>query len=224
VPKCLLKIGNKTILEHQLLSLDRCGIRTAILVLGHEITMVLEELRQYSLDLEIKHTFNPMYSKTNTAYSLWLVRNEMNKDFVYLNGDVFFHINILKRLLHSKHDTCLAVAGKEVGTEEVKVKLSNGLVTELGKEIEPSLADGEFIGIAKFSQRVTDVFSGKLDEIINEGKLNAFFELAVQRLLKTCEVWAVDVSDLPCIEIDTHEDLDDARKLYLKFQNITGGV
>jgi len=224
MPKCLLKIGNKTILEHQLSSLEKCGIKTVILVLGYNFRMILEKLRQCSFDLRIRHTLNPVYSKTNTAYSLWLVRNEMNQDFIYLNGDVFFHTSILKRLIRSKHDTCLAIVRKEVGAEEVKVKLANDLITGLSKEMIPSSANGEFVGIAKFSQSINDAFKTKLNEIVNEGKLNAFFELAVQRLLKSHNVWAVDVSDLPCIEIDTYRDLNDAKRIYLKLTNFNKNV
>ena len=224
MPKCLLEIGDRTILEHQLFSLEKCGIKTVILVLGYKIPMILEKLRQCSFDLKIRYTLNPIYSRTNTAYSLWLVRDEMNQDFLYLNGDVFFHINILKRLLRSRHNTCLAIVRKEVGAEEVKVKLSNGLVTELSKDMAPSMADGEFVGIAKFSRYINDAFINKLNEIVNEGTLTAFFELAIRRLLKTYNVWGVDISDLPCIEIDTHEDLEDAKRIYLKLMNFNNKI
>ena len=224
MPKCLLEIGGKTILEHQLSGLDKCGIKTVMLVLGYKFPMILEKIRHCSFDLRIEYMINPIYSKTNTAYSLWLVRDEMNQDFVYLNGDVFFHMNILKRLLRSKCNTCLAIVRKEVGAEEVKVKLCNGLVTELNKEIAPSVADGEFVGIAKFSQSINDAFKKGLNDIVNEGRLNAFFELAIERLLKIYNLWAVDVSDLPCIEIDTHKDLDDAERVYLELLNSNNEV
>jgi len=220
MPKCLIKIGNKTILEHQLCNLVECGIKELILVIGYHSNMILEKLKRGFSDLEIKYVRNPIYYKTNTVYSLWLARNEMDTDFIYLNGDVFFHRDILRRLIHSEHNTCLAIDKKRrVGEEEVKVKIVNGLVKEIGKEINHSMADGEFIGVAKFCKEINVMFKKRLDEVIKEGKVNAFFELAVQRMLSDHDLYTVDVSDLPCIEIDTFNDLEEAKKLVLKIRD-----
>jgi len=108
MPKCLIKIGNKTILEHQLCNLVECGIKELILVIGCHSEMILEKLKRGFSDLEIRHVRNPIYYKTNTVYSLWLAGNEMNTDFIYLNGDVFVHRDILRSLIDSEHNTCLA--------------------------------------------------------------------------------------------------------------------
>jgi len=221
MPKCLIKIGNKTILEHQLRNLVECGIEELILVIGYHSNMILEKLKQGFSDLEIRYVKNPIYYRTNTVYSLWLARNEMNTDFIYLNGDVFFHRDILKRLIDSELNTCLAIDKKRrVGEEEVKVKIVDGLVKEIGKEIKHSMADGEFIGVAKFCKEINVVFKKRLDEVVEEGKVNAFFELAVQRMLSNYDLHAVDVSDLPCIEIDTYDDLEEARNIFFKMAGV----
>jgi choline kinase len=220
LPKCLIKIGNKTILEHQIFSLMDCGIRELVLVIGYGSSMILKKLEESSFDLETKYVRNPIYYKTNTVYSLWLARNEMDTDFLYLNGDVFFHKGVLKRLIDAKHDTCLAIDMKrKIGEEEVKVKIAESLVKDIGKEIEPLIANGEFVGVAKFSKEINVVFKKRLDEVVKEGKLNAFFELSVQRMLNDCDVYAVDVSDLPCIEIDTYNDLEEARNIFPKIRD-----
>lgn len=216
MPKCLLKIGDKTILEHQLNNLIKCGIEEVTFVIGYYSDMIIRKIEQSSFDLEIKYVDNPIYYKTNTVYSLWLARKEMNDNFIYLNGDVLFHENVLKRLVESEYATCLAIDKKNVGKEEIKVKIVNNIIKEIGKEIEPSTADGEFIGIAKFSKEINVSFKKKLDEVVKEGKTNAFFELAVQRMLQGHNVYAIDISDLPCIEIDTHQDYNEAKRIYLK--------
>lgn len=222
MPKCLVKIGNMTILEHQLSNLVEFGIRELILVMGYHYNMIQEKLKKSSFDLEVKYVRNPIYYKTNTVYSLWLARNEMNTDFIYLNGDVFFHRDVLRRLIESEHNTCLAIDRKRrVGEEEVKVKAVDGLIKEIGKEIKASAADGEFVGIAKFSNEINVTFKKRLDEVVKEGKVNAFFELAVQRMLNDYNLYAVDINDLPCIEIDTYNDLEEARNIFLKIRGRT---
>ena len=221
MPKCLLKLNEITILEHQLENLVKCNVKDVIFVVGYYADQIFQKLKERKIDLNVKFILNPIYYKTNTVYSLWLARNEINKDFIYLNGDVIFHTDVLKRLLHSKNDVCFAIDKKKVEQEEVKVQLVSGMIKAIGKEIEPLKAQGEFVGIAKFSQKFNRLFVKKLNEVVAEGKIDAFFEVALNRALKHYPAYAIDISDLPCIEIDSHEDLNLAKKIYQKIAKET---
>lgn len=212
-PKCLLKLNDLTILEHQLMNLIKCGIRNVVIVVGYRAGQIFEGIKNKDFDLEIEFIQNPIYYKTNTVYSLWLARERIRDDFVYLNGDVVFHKEVLERLLKSDYDICIAVERKQASEEEVKVRLVSNLVEAIGKDMEPSKAHGEFIGIAKFSKRFNKLFISKLNEVVEEGKADQFFEVALDRTLKNYDVYAVDVSNLPCIEVDTYEDFNIAKKL-----------
>jgi choline kinase len=214
VPKCLLKLDGITILEHQLANLADCGIREAVIVIGYRADQISRKVKDENFGLDIEFIQNPIFAETNTVYSLWLARESIKDDFVYLNGDVVFHKEVLERLLKSHYDTCIAVERKQVGEEEVKVRLVSNLVTAIGKNIELSKAHGEFIGMAKFSKRFNQLFINKLNDVVKEGKVNEFFEVALDRALKTYDVYAVDVSDLPCIEVDTYEDFNTAKQFY----------
>jgi len=214
IPKCLLKLDNTTILEHQLHTLKKFGILEIVLVVGYHSEMIIQKVKQSQLGLTVRFVHNSIYYKTNTVYSLWLAKNEMNKDFIFLNGDVVFHQDILKRLIDCGHDNCLAIDKKTVKEEEVKVQIADGKIKKIGKEVEPTKAHGEFVGIAKFSQKITKPFKKSLDEVVREGKVEAFFELAVDHLLGDYNIYAVDVSDFPCVEIDTYEDYKQARQIY----------
>jgi choline kinase len=213
-PKCLLKLNNMTILEHQLINLKKSGIKNVTIVVGYRANQIFKEIEKKNFDLKIEYVQNPIYHKTNTVYSLWLARECIKDDFLYLNGDVMFHKEVLRRLLETHYDTCIAVEKKHVGKEEVKVELAMDIVKAIGKDIEPSKAHGEFIGIAKFSRKFNRLFVDKLNEVVEESKINEFFEVALDRILKSYNVYAVDVSDLPCIEVDTIEDYNTAKKLH----------
>jgi choline kinase len=219
-PKCLLKLNDMTILEHQLANLIKCGILNVVIVVGYRADQIFELVKNKNFDLEVDFIQNPIYYKTNTVYSLWLARERIRDDFVYLNGDVVFHKEVLKRLLKSHYDTCIAVERKQVSEEEVKVRLDLNLVKAIGKDIELSKAHGEFIGIAKFSKRFNKLFIGKLNEVVEEGKVDEFFEVALDKVLKNYDMYAVDVSDLPCIEVDTYEDFNIVKKITRALGNI----
>lgn len=216
MPKCLLKLNNTTILEHQLNSLKELGILEIVLVVGYHSEMIIQKVEESWFDSTPTFVYNPIYHKTNTVYSLWLARNEMNKDFIFLNGDVVFHPEVPRRLIDCKHDACLAIDRKIVKEEEVKVQILNGKIRRIGKEIEPSKAHGEFVGMAKFSRELAEPFKRSLDQVVEEGEVQAFFEVAVDRLLNDYNVYGVDVSDLPCVEVDTYDDFNRARQIYLQ--------
>jgi choline kinase len=130
---------------------------------------------------------------------------------------VIFHKHVLSRLITNKCDACLAIDLRRVGKEEVKVLLTSDRVKAIGKHLEPRKTQGEFIGIARFSQKFNVAFREKLNEIVEEGKINTFFEEALDRIVSHsdfCSVCAVNVSDLPSLEIDTIQDYKAAMEIY----------
>tara|TARA_B100000315_G_C14536493_1_gene568711 strand:+ start:845 stop:1513 length:669 start_codon:yes stop_codon:yes gene_type:complete len=215
----MLEIGNRSLIEHQLHALQNVGVKEVIIVVGYRKEMIQKKLGYLFLNIRVMYIENPIYRETNTMYSLWLARNYFKKhDFIFLNADLLFHVDVLKRLVDSKYDTCLAVDKKVCGEEEVKVITdSNSLIRHIGKELPLDRAEGEFIGVAKFGRSDNKTFIEKLDRCIRDGRGNEFFELAIQEMIGESRIYEVDVSDLPSIEIDFPEDLKIARdEVYLK--------
>ena len=58
------------------------------------------------------------------------------------------------------------------------------------------------------------LFSESLSKLINAGGKSDYFEAGIESLLSKTDVFYSDVSDLPCLEIDFIEDLNEARKLF----------
>lgn len=213
IPKCLLTIGDKTILEHQLDAIDRAGIREAVIVIGYLKEMIIEFIDgSYKGIKKILFVENSEYSTTNTIYSLYLTRNEfLNEDFIYFNGDVLFHRDIVRLLVESEMDNVLAVDYRKCGREEVKFSVnSNNRIIKLSKTIPPSETEGEFIGIAKFGKKITPHFAKALEHHSLKGGKNLFFEKAVEDVLEKAFFFPLDVSQIPNIEIDFPKDLKKA--------------
>jgi len=209
-PKCLIEVGGRAILDHQLDALATAGVLEVVLVVGCMQEMVRKHL---SSRMEFRFTYivNEQYADTNTAYSLWLARWEMTDDLVYLNGDVLIHPEVIRRLAGALAPEALAVERKPCGDEEVKAVLDGCRITALSKTVSPTEAYGEFIGIARFSRRFGPAFRASLEEVIERDHLlKVYFELALERLLSDHELTAIDISDLPTIEIDFPEDLQRA--------------
>lgn len=206
-PKCLVQAGGRPILDFQLDALRQSGVHELVMVVGYRADMIVEHLKRYP-EFSVTWIDNPDYTATNTAYSLWLARQEMTGDFLYLNGDVLFHPELIRRLAAAPAANPLAVERKPCGDEEVKVLLSGTRISAIGKEIQPAAAYGEFIGVARFDGALGPLFSATLTEVIERDQLlKNYFETAVDRMLAKARFTALDISDLPCIEIDFPEDL-----------------
>lgn len=211
-PKCLIDICGKALLDWQLDSLRAVGISEVVMVVGYCREQIQAHVRQHP-DMRFTWVVNERFAETNTACSLWLARHGMNDDFLYLNADVLYHPGVVQRLVGSPKEHTLAIERKPCGEEEVKVRLEHTTVTAISKTINAGDAYGEFIGVAKFSASIAPLFIEALRQTIETpGGEACYFEAALDRIAVTCELTAVDITDLPCIEIDFPADLARARE------------
>jgi len=215
--KCLLPIGDKSILGHQLDALDYYGVTEAVIVVGFLKEQIVEKFGRQYKSIALNYIENPDYAATNTVYSLYLARDYFkDSDFLYFNADVVFHRSLLGRLLLSPFSTAMGVEVKQCGAEEVKVIVNEDhRILRIGKKLPPKECLGEFVGIAKFGSSITRDFITGLKAVIDEGEKMAFFEKGVDRILAKHHLYYEDISDIPVIEIDFPEDLERARKQIL---------
>ena len=93
VPKPMITILNKPILEYEIQVLKNQGIKDIILVVGY----LKEVITDYFKNGE-KFGVNISYIEENeplgTAGALYYLKNELNEDFLLLNGDILFNIDI----------------------------------------------------------------------------------------------------------------------------------
>jgi choline kinase len=213
-PKCLLEVGDRTIFDHQMDALQSVGIGEVCLVLGYRREQILEHARRHHPELAITTVVNHHFFESNTARSLWMAGEQfLDRDMVLLNGDVLFDPEVLKRVVDSSRAAAMAVEGKLCGEEEVKVVVDrDDRILEIGKELDPEQCRGEFIGVARFAAPFSSRFWQALDTLAHaeEGR-DAYYERAIETMLGDHAAHAVDVTGLPCVEIDFPEDYELAR-------------
>lgn len=215
-PKCLLPVRGTTVLDNMLDALETHGVSDIVVVVGYRQELV----RAHFAGRGIEATWieNPDFASTNTINSLWRCAELLDDDFLYFNADVLFHPDIVGRLLAGTGNR-LAIDGKSCGDEEVKVVVNEaGRITRIGKALDPANCRGEFIGIGRFDRSTNGAFVESLRKHNEElGNVNLFFEAAIDDILDEVEMVEVDVSDLPCIEIDFLEDYVEAKRDVSRF-------
>jgi len=221
-PKCLMEIGGQTIFDYQMQALMSVGVQKVCLVVGYRREQIQAYAETHYPEIEFSYLINHFFFDTNTAYSLWIAGEEfVDRNFIYLNGDVLFEPRLLQRVMASPHGTALAVECKPCGEEEVKVVVDDeGRIHEIGKALDPSRCAGEFIGVARFNATVTSYLFKALERLKVEGHRNVYFEAALADMAGEHAFHMVDVTDLPCVEIDFQEDYESARTAVLsRFQS-----
>ena len=204
-PKCLARIGARTLLERQIQALRACGADEIAVVAGYRAADV-----RAVCGPGVEMVYNTRYAATNSLYSLWLARDLLAGGFVVLNADVLFHPQLLTDLLSARYDDALLMASRSAdeafSDEEMKVQVRRGCVVDIDKEMPSSQADGENVGIVKFGREGAAVIVEVLNEIVAGGGTREWLPRAFAAFVERRPLHVVDSRGLPWIEIDFPED------------------
>jgi choline kinase len=151
--------------------------------------------------------YNESYDQTNTCKSLLkALRSSHDGGVLWMNGDVVFDPEVLRRLApHLASDSSvIAVNTAVVAEEEVKYTVGpDGFVNALSKSVTDAL--GEAVGINFIASKDKAALIRRLDECAEQDYFERGIELAIAG--DGVAVTPVDISDLFAVEVDFEEDL-----------------
>ena len=215
-PKCLLRVGGRTLLQRTVDAMVAAGIDELVVVTGYHEEMVRAFLTTHYPQLPIHFLHNADYQHNNNIYSLWMTKPLVDgKPFLLLDSDIFFDPAILPLIL-AQEESALALNRHPLGEEEMKVVVDGeGRITEISKTCRISDALGESVGIEKMNADYSTALFRELDQmIIVEGLIDIFYERAFERLIPQGHTFkVVDTTSLFSIELDTVEDFDNAQEI-----------
>ncbi len=219
-PKCLIEIGGKTLLARCLDSLEELGITDITLILGHLKDMIHEEIDTLSKDskdagrrFRFDYLVNEGY-KNGSVTSLWIARDKLGEETLIMDADVLFHPALLEKLVRSPKASCFLMEENFTDTgEEMKLFVEDNRVIAISKENKvKSSCIGEGVGFLKLSAEHGPGLKKALEDLINEGRLDAEYEEAIDRCLGHSDIGVESVDGLPWIEIDFAEDVQRAER------------
>ncbi len=218
-PKCLLKVGGRTILEMMISNIQSCGIKEVVFVLGYLQDQIRDYVKTNFPDLTVHFVMNDKYTETNTGFSLMLSKNFIgDSDFIKFDADVVFDKKILKKLIESEYKTSLCIDKNiNLDAEEIKVIIDDqNKVLKASKIVNPKEAVGESIGIEKISNETAKLLFAELENMMmDEKNYQEYYEGGYERLIeKNIPFYALDISGLKWTEIDTREDFIMAEKIF----------
>ena len=226
IPKGLLKINNKSIIELQLDQFRKNNISDIIIITGpnHE---------QFNFP-GISLMNDEKYQEHDVLGSLMTAKSKMNDELITSYSDIVFDDSILDSILGFKGDIGIAVdldwqkkydsRTDHPRKEADNVVIENNNVIKIKKNISVytnSQQMGEFLGLMKFSKNGAEIFVKKYNNLLDShnGKFQnapsltkAYLTDLLQELIDAgVEIHPIIING-KWYEIDTSQDLDQVRK------------
>jgi L-glutamine-phosphate cytidylyltransferase len=217
-PKCLLTIGDETILGHQIRQLAAAGFSEIVVTTGFRATAVEAELdRAEELGLRLRSLFNPFFAVADNLASCWLARAEMTGEFLLVNGDTLFEAAIPGILLaQAQHPITLTIDRKDdYDSDDMKVAVEGCQLVEVGKRLSCSQIDGEAIGMSWYQGDGPRLFADMLDQMMRGPQgVSSWYLKAINALADKCHVGVASIEGLTWGEVDFPHDLARVRRLF----------
>ena len=208
-PKCLLEINEIPIIKHQINSFKKNGIDDILVVTGYKSEMIHNLLNN-----EVKYVQNSRFNEMNNIYSVWLAIQKLQDDFVCVYGDLMFDEKILEKCLEIKNEIGLMVE-PNTRDETMKVKIENKKIVAVNKQIEHNIANGNFIGMAKFSKKIIKIFFDEIDELITKN-VDGYYTLGIEGLIKkNIQVGYQFTNGLSWMDMDEMDEFEEAKKIFV---------
>ena len=185
------------------------------IVVGYEKEQIINHVmsRKLSHVQGVHFIENPAFAITNNIYSLWLALEWVRGDsFVVLNADVIFDAEVLDIAVRTNAPISMIV-DPLWRDETMKVIIHGDRVMQMSKKMSREQFSGTYIGITIFSKAVQARFFQKMNTLISAGRVNEFFNVAVQELVdEGMHVGYTSTDGLAWAEIDDPTDLSFAQQ------------
>ncbi|MCM1541814.1 MAG: phosphoenolpyruvate mutase [Blautia sp.] len=219
-PKCMTEISaTETILSRQLKLLAEEGILEVVMTTGYYNDVLINYCE--SLDLPLQYVFvdNPDYAETNYIYSIYCARDYLDDDILLMHGDLVFETSVLEDIL-AFPGSCMKVSSTTaLPDKDFKAVIHNGRVEKVGVGFFDNAMEAQ----ALYKLKKED-WRFWLDEMISfceEGARTCYAEDAFNQISGKCEIYALDVKERLCSEIDTPEDLAVVKVKLAEIENRT---
>ncbi len=215
LPKCLVPVCGKPILEYQLDALLANGIKEVALVLGYKKEKILDFIFSCEKYKEMTFTFalNTEYATTNSSYSYFQARSLIGSEpYIHLNCDIVLFAPLIKRLKESAFDNTILVDRKvKLDDSMEQVILDGSRVVQMDKANLIG-AHGRGSGMAKLSPSAIVVMKERVSGFVAQGDKNQHCHGLMRYALTRVPFHALDADDLLFREINNPEELREAEE------------
>jgi choline kinase len=224
IPKCLIAFNGRTLLGWQVAALVANGIREIVVVTGFRT----EQVEDHALALQqetgahIRTMFNPFYQVADNLGTCWIAREEMDRDFLILNGDTIVSDEIVARLIAGAHEPITVTVDIKPAYDDDDMKVNRdeaGRLLAIGKRLLPHESNSESIGMLGFTGDGPGIFRNQVEQMMRtpEG-VERWYLRAIDIIAKGFRVGTCSIEGLDWQEVDFPQDVDAAMALTARWQ------
>ena len=172
-PKCLLKVGNETILEREIRLLQEVGIaHDDIYIVGGYKYEMLEDIAPNLI-------VNQDYDSKDNAYSLGLALRYVNdEDLLILDSDLVYKAELLEEIIQCKNKNALLSIRTNDTEESTGIVIgADGFVSAIGKQYR----DTGFVYISIFKIG-KDTIAPLREALLSERSEKTWYPLAITEI------------------------------------------
>ena len=175
MPKVMLPVANKPILEHVFDALKNTGVIEVVCVVGYKKEVILEYFKDYD---GIKITYVTQEKQLGTAHALLQAKNNVNESLIVLSGDNIIDKKSIQKLVQDKSEYSILIKEHSHPSKYGVVFLEKQNLKEIVEK--PKEETGKFISTGIYKLPKT-IFS-KIEKLSKQGIHD--LSSVVQSLLK----------------------------------------
>ncbi|MGE5329448.1 MAG: sugar phosphate nucleotidyltransferase [Deltaproteobacteria bacterium] len=226
LPKGLIEVNGKTLLEYSLDNLAFFGVKDIIIVTGYLENAIKQKIGENYKGIKVEYVCNDYFAETGSMYSLSQIKNIINDDILLLESDLLYEKKAIGCLLESELKDAILMSDLLNNGDDVFICINeDNQVVDLGKKIiegQKNKIKGCLVGISKLSLGFLEKLFQKAEKDYQSGKMNYHYEECIlETSLENAPVYALHCSDLVWTEIDNESDLKLAREVvFPRMKNI----
>lgn len=226
VPKCMIQINGKPMLEHTVETLRECGISKITIGLGYKADVIRDFIRKtYGNDTSLSFGYveNPIYDTTNNIYSLYLMKDIFGKDdTLLLESDLIYDRAVLRELIASPATNAAVLSPFESWMDGTCCLLDGtghitGMVGKKDFRYEDAGSYYKTVNIWKFSKDfIKSVYLPFLSSYMSAYGRNEYYETVLKIVVGNdpSALGSLVISGDRWYEVDDIEDLSVAEKRF----------
>jgi len=201
-PKCLITVGSTTLIRRSVDLLVSKGISDITVIVGFKSDLIRNELKN-----DVTYFENPDFQTTNSIKSLWYARQLLENDVLLLNGDLYYEPSILDYAINQTNAVVMLADSTRIDNADYRFGFMGDQINRFGKHLTNQETDGEYVGIVRIDKCFTDTFKQTLEEMINAGKSDIWWEDVLYSFIaKQVPIHFFDVAGTFWTEVDTLRD------------------
>lgn len=211
LPKNLLKINDRAIIDYQLSNIPSENVKNLIVVLGHEAKLIRKHIDKLNLKYPVTYYYNLQYKETNCAFSLMHAVKELAEGFILINCDLLYLKKNIYRLIDSKsHNVITIRSNTETQTDLEQVLIANNKVIKWGLKLPDSNAEvmGPLMMNAENAKKIIEYYQSLNIDIQKKMHCFTLFSNCINDVLFS----TLRIEDSDWQEIDSIKDLNDAKQ------------